>query len=70
MGIGAIVRDKNGRVMLTMESHFSMISFVELAKALVMFHGLSTTLRLVFYRCELKLTPKFFETSWLGTLNT
>lgn len=41
VGIGAIVCNNNGEVMLAMENHFSSTNFVELVEVIVMFNGIS-----------------------------
>lgn len=44
VGIGAIVYDSNGNIMLAMERYFPMVGSVELIKAIAMYEGLSKAL--------------------------
>lgn len=69
VGTRAIVCDSNGDVMLAMESHFPMTGSVELAKVIVMFNGISFTIKTGIYFLWVKFIPIFYGAFWLGILD-
>lgn len=70
VGIGAIVRDKNGDVMKAMESHLFMRGYVVFFEVIVIFDRLSKALEASSPPLWVKTIPRFFGTLWMGMLDT
>ena len=63
VGIGAIVYDSNGNIMLAMERYFPMVGSVELIKALPCMKVSPKLLKLTSLHSNLKLILNSFRTS-------